>query len=96
MDFTGKGFITEDDFLSSIVISRILTAKAFILDDISEFFKQEQLFSSGGLGFDKFKKLFFPKLFLIDESEESEEERQMKKNQQVLQVGISDSQDSEA
>jgi hypothetical protein len=48
------------------------------------------------LGFDKFKKLFFPKLFLIDESEESEEERQMKKNQQVLQVGISDSQDSEA
>ena len=50
----------------------------------------------GGLGFDKFKKLFFPKLFLIDESEESEEERQAKKNQQVLRVGMSDDQDTEA
>ncbi len=96
MDFAGRGYITEDDFLSSIVISRILAAKTFILDDINEFFKQDSLFVPSGLGFDKFKKVFFPKLFLIDESEESEEERQAKKNQQVLQVGISDDQDSEA
>jgi hypothetical protein len=81
MDFTGRGFIQEDDFLSSIAVSRILTAKSFNLDDIREFFKHENLFysstggSNGTIGFDKFKKLFFPKMFLIDESEESEDER---------------------
>lgn len=44
MDFTGRGYITDDDFLSSVVISRILAAKTFILEDIKEFFKQENLF----------------------------------------------------
>jgi hypothetical protein len=39
MDFTGKGHITEDDFLSSIIVSRILDAKTFVLEDITEFFK---------------------------------------------------------
>lgn len=44
MDFTGRGYVTQDDFLSSIVISRILTAKIFTVDDIKEFFKQDNLF----------------------------------------------------
>jgi hypothetical protein len=33
---------------------------------------------------------------LIDESEESEEERKAKKNQQVLRVGMNDDKDTEA
>jgi hypothetical protein len=39
MDFSGRGLITEDDFMSSIVIARVLDAKTFAQEDISEFFK---------------------------------------------------------
>ena len=36
MDFTGKGYITEDDFLNSFVINRI----PFSREDVREYFKQ--------------------------------------------------------
>jgi len=39
MDFAGRGLITEDDFMSSIVINRVLDAKTFSQEDISEFLK---------------------------------------------------------
>jgi hypothetical protein len=102
MDFTGRGYISEDDFLSSIVISRILASKTFILEDIKEFFKQENLFphltgqSHGGINYDKFKKIFFPKMFLIEESEESDEEKMAKRDKSILKVGLNDDQDREA
>ena len=35
MDFSGRGFITEEDFLASIVMNRIPYTK----DDVQEFFK---------------------------------------------------------
>lgn len=44
MDFYGRGYITEEDFLNSIVISRIPFAK----EDVQEFFKQFNIFSSKG------------------------------------------------
>ena len=75
------------------MISRILAAKVFTVDDIKEFFKQDNLFpqqpglASGGLQYDKFKKLFFPKLFLINESEESDDEKIAKMNKHTLRVG---------
>ena len=61
MDFTGKGYITEDDFLQSLIVQRIGYQK----DDIKEFFRQHNLYqdNSEGIGFDKFKKIFFPQLF---------------------------------
>ncbi len=102
MDFTGRGYITHDDFVSSIFISRILQAKIFTLDDIKDFLKQDNLFppstaiSSGGLSFDKFKKMFFPKMFLINDSEESDDEKLNKMNKQNLKVGASDDKDQEA
>ena len=102
MDFTGRGYITQDDFLQAIFISRVLAAKIFTIEDIKEFFKQDNLFpaqtaiSSGGLSFDKFKKLFFPRLFLINDNEESEDEKINNMNKQTLKVGINDDKDSEA
>ena len=42
MDFYGKGYITEEDFLNSIVITRIPYSK----DDVQEFFRQFNIFSS--------------------------------------------------
>ena len=71
MDFTGKGYITEEDFLNSLIMTRIPYSK----EDVKEFFKQFNLFSStgnskgdkknnpvpvNGISFDKFKKTFFP------------------------------------
>ena len=61
MDFTGKGIITENDFLNSLVVQRI----AYSRDDVKEFIKQNNLFqpnSDGivGINFDLFKKTFFP------------------------------------
>jgi hypothetical protein len=40
MDFYGRGYITEDDFLNSIVMSRI----QFSRDDVKECFKQFNMF----------------------------------------------------
>jgi hypothetical protein len=42
MDFTGKGEISEEDFLSSLIISRLPYSK----DDVMEFIKQNNLFAS--------------------------------------------------
>ena len=35
MDFTGRGYITEDDFMSALVIKRI----PFTPEDVREYFK---------------------------------------------------------
>ena len=42
MDFYGRGYITEEDFLQSIVMQRIPFSK----EDVKEFFRQFNLFSS--------------------------------------------------
>jgi hypothetical protein len=39
MDFSGRGLITEEDFMSSIAITRVLDAMTFTQEDISEFLK---------------------------------------------------------
>ena len=39
MDFSGRGYITQDDFISSIFMSRILQAKIFTIEDIKDFLK---------------------------------------------------------
>ena len=40
MDFSGRGYMTEEDVLSSIVMSRI----SFSKDDVKECFKQFNMF----------------------------------------------------
>lgn len=86
MDFSGRGFILQEDFLDSVVLQRLQTAKTFTKEDVEEFIRQNNLFPSGssGLTYDKFKRIFFPQLFLINESEESEDERRAKESKQIL------------
>lgn len=35
MDFTGRGYITEEDFINNLVLTRI----PFTKDDVKEYFK---------------------------------------------------------
>ena len=60
MDFTGIGYITESDFLKSMVISRV----PFTVDELKDFLFLSNIFKDG-MNFDSFKKTFFPHLYLI-------------------------------
>jgi len=42
MDFYGRGYITEEDFLNCIIMTRIPYSK----EDVKEFFKQFNMFST--------------------------------------------------
>lgn len=98
MDFYGRGYITEDDFLNCIVMSRI----PFTKEEVKDMFKQINIFASNqvskvelekdkktigdnqGMNFDQFKKNFFPKLYLINEKEDSDDDRIAKQNKSDL------------
>ncbi len=102
MDFYGRGYITEEDFLSSSVVQRI----PFTRDDVKEFFRQYNVFTyiptvstnadgstpakapegslSQGIAYDKFKKMFFPQLFLINDGNDSDDDKAAKKNQNEM------------
>jgi hypothetical protein len=88
LDFSGRGFILQEDFISSVVVARVSQGKVFNSGDLLEYFKNDNLFGTTGtaLTFDKFKKTFFPKLFLIDESEESEDEKRAKQSKVLLKA----------
>ena len=67
--------------MKSIVITRIVQGgKHFTSEDFEEYFKNDNLFGTTltALTYDKFKKTFFPQLFLIDEGEESDDEKRAK------------------
>lgn len=105
MDFYGRGYITEEDFLASSVVQRI----PFTKDDVKEFFRQYNVFThvptvttnangttptkvpegslSQGITFDKFKKMFFPQLFLINDGNDSDDDKEAKKNQNEMKKG---------
>ncbi len=71
MDFSGIGFITEEDFLKSIVASKC----GFSEVELRDFVYLEGMFKGEGMNFDSFKKTFFPHLYLIKEGEEEEDEK---------------------
>ena len=75
MDFTGIGYITEEDLLNSKVIKKL----KFPVEDVKLYFKYASLFNNSdggtnptspdakkvvipvnGMSFDNFKKAFFP------------------------------------
>ena len=77
LDFSGKGYITEKDFLGSLIMKRI----PYDREDVKEYFKQFNLFQGQGIIFDTFKKTFFPQLCNENEEQDSEEERKLKRSQ---------------
>lgn len=70
LDFYGTGSIKEADFFNSIIPSRV----PFSIDELKEFCEMSSIFKEG-MNLDSFKKTFFPHLYLINEDEESEDER---------------------
>ena len=48
------------------------------LEELKDFFFLTNMFKSGGINFDSFKKIFFPHLYLITDNDESDEERRDK------------------
>jgi hypothetical protein len=62
IDFSGKGYITEEDFFKTILIYKIKYSN----EELKEYFKRDNAFKgrvkSGkvGMGFEVFKKHFFP------------------------------------
>lgn len=60
MDFTGVGYITEQDFLNSMFASKI----NFNKEELKDLFFLTNMFKDG-MNFDSFKKIFFPHLYLI-------------------------------
>jgi len=79
MDFSGVGFITEEDFMQSIVVTRVKLSEG----ELRDFFFQANMFKDG-MNFDQFKKTFFPHLYLIQEGNDSEEERKDKQLKKEL------------
>lgn len=65
MDFTGIGYITEEDFLNSMAFSKLGYSKEELKEfvELSGMFKKE----TKGMNFDTFKKTFFPHLYLIND-----------------------------
>ena len=59
LDFNGTGFITENDFLDSIIVSQRVP---FTKQQVQVYFNDYNLFdkNSKGIDFDTFKKNFFP------------------------------------
>lgn len=63
LDFSGRGYITQEDLMKSIVITRIIQGgKMFTAEDVNEYIINDNLFGSTktALTYDKFKKTFFP------------------------------------
>jgi hypothetical protein len=90
MDFSGRGYILEEDVLNSKLIPRCNYSR----EDISLYFEHANLFHNtefnsmnsprsdhyvpvDAINFDKFKKAFFPHLYVVAREEGSEDEKKL-------------------
>lgn len=83
LDFNGKGFILEQDFLNCQVVKE---RTKFSKEQIKVYFKEFNLFPKNdeGLSFDNFKKNFFPHLYLVQEDKDDADDlKAMNFRQQV-------------
>ena len=84
LDFSGKGYILDSDIYGSPIMSRLKYSKS----DIQFCFKMLNLFNNvsmvsalkdgvppDGMSFDKFREIFFPQLHILDEENQSDEDR---------------------
>jgi len=85
LDFTGLGYITENDFMSSIIVKDRIP---FTPDQIKVFFQENNLFTPGsnGISFDSFKKNFFPHLYLVQDPVDDADDLLAKKNREEIKT----------
>ena len=87
LDFGGKGYILDSCILGSPVMRRV----KFSSEDAEFCFKMLNLFNNvsvvsalkdgvppNGMSFDKFREIFFPQLHILDEENQSDEDRNVK------------------
>lgn len=87
LDFTGKGYILAEDILNSPVMRRIRYTRT----DVEFSFKMLNLFNNvsvvsaikdgvppNGMSFDKFREIFFPQLHILEEENQSDEDKNIK------------------
>ena len=86
LDFAGIGYITDEDILKSPLVNTMKYSKA----DIQMCFKQLNLFNNHyqshtirdnvpptGMAYNRFRETFFPQLHILDEENQSDEDRQV-------------------
>jgi len=85
LDFTGLGYITENDFMNNIIVKDRIP---FTSDQIKVFFQENNLFTRGsnGISFDSFKKNFFPHLYLVQDPVDDADDLLAKKNRDEIKT----------
>lgn len=87
LDFSGKGYILDSDILGSPIMQRV----RFQREDVEFAFRMLNLFNNvarvsalkdgvppNGMSFDKFREIFFPQLHILEEENQSDEDRRAK------------------
>lgn len=84
LDFSGKGYILESDIYANPIMLRVKYPR----QEVEFSFKMLNLFNNvsmvsalkdgvppNGMSFDKFREIFFPHLHILDEENQSDEDR---------------------
>jgi hypothetical protein len=94
MDFSGRGYILAEDVLNSQIIFRCKYPKEDVamyfehtnLFHNTEFAsphnspREDHFIPINGINFDKFKKAFFPHLYVVAREEDSEDEKKLQES----------------
>jgi hypothetical protein len=90
LDFTGRGYILEEDLLNKYLLDRVKISR----EDGQLCIKMFNMFNNkdvsrtdvppDGMTFDTFKKTFFPHLCIVVEDNQSDDEKAAKKNKDQL------------
>ena len=93
LDFSGIGYITERDFLTSLICKRMINNTSaegggYSEEDLKDFFYQTGAFlsSDGGMNFDSFKKTFFPHLYQIIDSNTTLDEPEIDEKEKLKKL----------
>jgi len=81
LDFSGRGYILQQDILRNAVMEQLRISDKIMKEDVQLMFAVGNMFParqdvevgdgfripSGSISFDMFKKMFFPQLYLVKE-----------------------------
>ena len=90
LDFCGRGYILASDIYASPVMQRVIS-QGYSRDEIEFSFTMLNLFNNvsrvsalkdgvppNGMSFDKFREIFFPQFHILEEENQSDEDRNVR------------------
>jgi hypothetical protein len=84
-DFSGLGYITEEEFINSKIVKNRIS---FSTKEIQLFFRDQNIFGQTkdkpGMDFDAFKKYFFPHLYLVQADPDDADDKAAYQNKKEL------------